>query len=75
MSNADVFPQKGGNAMKSDNAPYKYHHRLLSAVAGLSHSHSLFYVGLVPIAISTETHAGIKSSFTNKPLLSAAVVL
>ncbi|MCL1463382.1 hypothetical protein [Argonema galeatum] len=61
--------------MTSDNAPYKYHHRLLSAVASLSHSLSLNYAGLVPIAISIETHAGIKSSFTNKPLLSVAVVL
>ncbi|MCL1475673.1 transposase [Argonema antarcticum] len=61
--------------LSSDNAPDKYHHELLSAVAGLSHSHLLPYIGLITIAISTETHAGIKSSFTNKPLLSAAVLL
>ncbi|GEM_PF-2648058 len=61
--------------MTSDKAPYKYHHGLLSAVTGLSHSHSLPYVGLVPIAVSIETLAGIKSSFTNKLLLSVAVVL
>ena len=35
MSNADVFPQKGGNAMKSDNAPDKYQHKLLGSLLSL----------------------------------------
>lgn len=60
--------------MTANTVTSKYRRVSLSAIAKTGRSHSAALLVWLPISLSVETQTRIESSFTNKPLLSAAVV-